>query len=169
MLLLCRHGPHCHSHCRTGLFSSASAWRKFWTFFVLKQRLRTEKCCGTSLPGLSVLCASAGKFCLPCWRSVFCALIKKFWNWLHLSENTMWSSPNVFNGTVEKIEKVLGAPPHEMIFRYLVVVGEDPCVDAAAEPWELHWPLPAFIWNILPGLYLNEITLGPMDFWVQSI
>lgn len=47
----------------------------------------------------------------------------------------MRSSPNVFNGTVEKIEKVLGAPPHEMIFRYLVVVvGEDPCVDVAAEP-----------------------------------
>lgn len=33
------------------------------------------------------------------------------------------SSPDVFNGTDEKIEKVSGAPPHEKIFfSYLVVV-----------------------------------------------
>lgn len=99
---------------------------------------------------------------------------------LYLIENTMWSScflgpsssPDAFNGTDEEIETVLGVLLMKLFFSSSFFIFGAWVIrwpHVVAEPWELHWPTPAFVWSILPGLCLNEIALGSMDFWVQSI
>lgn len=115
---VCRHGPGTHSQCRTGLFSSASAWRKFWTFFCAQAVCENRKVPQDfSAVAFSVLCL--------CWKILsatleICVLrldkeVVKL-RGFYLLENTMWSScvlgpfgsPDVFNRTGEVIEKVLG-------------------------------------------------------------
>lgn len=125
------------------LFSSVSAWRKFWIIFSLCSNCVWEqRCWETSLWGVSVFCVFVEKFCLACWRSDWIFERPRL-EWKHnekLSLFAFFKLPWCFKWNRPKMEKALEAACR-MISDVWWLWERFPWADVAADAREIDWPV----------------------------